>query len=76
MTPDELTRHIPPEVVEEAAIKIGHHYYGKMWSLLSDQQRDLSRAAAFAALAAGLAAWPDSILMPAELILPLPQEGE
>ena len=66
MTPDEIARHIPPEVVEAA------------WEAYI---RDGYRPSAFkSALAAGLAAWPNATrdeLMETDepfLILPLPQE--
>jgi hypothetical protein len=52
-------KQIPDEVVE--ALKDAANQWA-MW--LTDEE-------VRAALAAGLAAWPDSILMPAELILPL-----
>lgn len=73
---------IPPEVMEAAARAVyetwcavnGVTETSLPWSEIDDEEREACFAEARAAIAAALAAWPDSILMPAELILPLPQE--
>ena len=56
---------IPDEVVEAAAKSMG-------WTSAIVLQRDRLRFKGH--IAAAINAWPDSILMPAELILPLPSE--
>jgi hypothetical protein len=70
MTPADYARMIPPDVVEAAAEDIYNHWQfsftGKVpWvksgnSLMQEKARDLARAA----LAAGLAVWPNLKLDP------------
>jgi hypothetical protein len=79
MTPAELTRHIPPEVVEAAAraYAVAHDTPELRWTVYAERVA--------IALAAGLAAWNGSshleendtasIRGVACLILPLPEEG-
>ncbi len=66
---------IPDEVVEAAARAAFIYYRCVPWDECTD--KPLWRYLARAAIAAAINAWPDSILMPAELILPLPnKEGD
>jgi hypothetical protein len=53
MTPDEISKLIPDEVVEAAAIDLRGG-----WGEADEAERDAYRVAARAAIAAGLAAWP------------------
>lgn len=79
---------IPPEALEAAAranysewVRLESAFTGiaigdfEWWDGLDEEARDEWRKKARAACLAMLNAWPDSILMPAELILPLPQEN-
>ena len=90
MTPDEIVRHIPHEVEEEAAIaaifadspEASPAHRLAVWSQLQDETKEKYRGIARAALAAGLAAWPGVLTdhgyfyedATSSLILPLPQE--
>lgn len=81
MTPDEISKMIPDEVVEAAAIDLRGG-----WGEADEAERDAYRVASRAAIAAALTAWPGAETanpMPATrlvmsrshtLILPLTQE--
>lgn len=85
MTPDELSRHIPPEVEEATAASLMLvDSIGVTWDRANAIARETYRYKARAALAAGLAAWPNMRTgytgfrmdkSEQSLILPLPQEG-
>ena len=62
ITPEQ----IPDEVEEAAGLAV--------WNFPISVDPDTARQIARAALAAALSAWPDSILMPTEIILPLPKD--
>ncbi len=83
MTPDELAKQIPDEVVEAAAIAGYQKSTSKAWEKAGYINQQNWRRAALADLAAGLAVWPGmsqlaendsaSIRGVAVLILPLPE---
>ena len=76
--PDQI-----PDAVVEAAARADYEDWRKRedlydetlpWEEAEEEMREDCRASARAAILAALSTWPDSILMPAELILPLPQK--
>jgi hypothetical protein len=79
MTPDEIAKLIPPEVVKAAAIELCRKSYEHVpkydWRADFSTDCDYWLSLARAAIAAGLAKWPGMAIrvMPYEaLILPLP----
>lgn len=83
MTLDELSRHIPPEVVRVLALEMARCVYGDEAESEMFYNENKWQMKARAALAAGLAAWPRMHVGhqctgcggDPQIILPLPQEG-
>lgn len=88
MTPTELSKLIPDEVVEAAARAVYEEWCrfhdvadtSMPWAEVESDEREACLAEARAAIAAGLAAWPMAEMphvenAPAFIILPLTQEA-
>ena len=72
----DLSRHIPPEALEAAAKRICAVRFGDwFWAMAHESQREDMRSEARAAIAAMLAAWPNTgeftINGERKLVLPL-----
>lgn len=84
MTPDELSKLIPDEVVEAAARVLHANaevFHDVLWDDLGDYDQGAYRDEARAAIAAALTAWPgayrsDPALFGHKLILPLTQKDD
>ena len=84
LTPDEISKLIPDEVVESTAEAICDvEFWPGMWATLDEDSDECVtyRKAAIAAIAAGIAAWPGAVQnynwdgSRSRIILPLKKEG-